>query len=139
MPLPLRPLSSATTMSKLARSAVSATEIVVTAELPGLKPEQVSIDLTGNVLTLKGEKREDLDEKGKNWHRIERSYGTFARSFQLQLVMAFPPERLGVMVPHAQTVVMCQKEVQRGADGYVTRIDNIPMLTTMAEAVEALG
>jgi hypothetical protein len=62
-----------------------------------------------------------------------------ARSFQLQLVMAFPPERLGVMVPHAQTVVMCQKEVQRGADGYVTRIDNIPMLTTMAEAVEALG
>jgi hypothetical protein len=61
-----------------------------------------------------------------------------ARSFQLQLVMAFPPERLGVMVPHAQTVIMCQKEVQRDADGYVTRIDNIPLLTTMAEAMDAL-
>jgi len=61
-----------------------------------------------------------------------------ARSFQLQLVMAFPPERLGVMVPHAQTVIMCQKEVERDADGYVTRIDNIPHLTTMAEALDAL-
>lgn len=61
-----------------------------------------------------------------------------ARSFQLQLVMAFPPERLGVMVPHAQTVVMCQKEVERDKDGYVTNITNIPLLTTMSEAMEAL-
>ena len=62
-----------------------------------------------------------------------------ARSFQLQLVMAFPPERLGVMVPHAETVVMCQKEVERDAQGYVTSITNIPLLTTMAEAMEALS
>jgi len=61
-----------------------------------------------------------------------------AKVFQLQLIMAFPPERLGVMVPHAQTVVICQKEVERDAEGYVTRIDNIPLLTTMAEAMEAL-
>ena len=53
--------------------------------------------------------------------------------------MAFPPERLGVMVPHAQTVVMCQKEVERDEKGYVTRINNIPLLTTMAEALEALS
>jgi uncharacterized protein YPO0396 len=62
-----------------------------------------------------------------------------ARNFQLQIVMAFPPERLGVMVPHAQTVVMCQKEVERDAEGYVTRITNIPLLTTMADAMEALS
>jgi hypothetical protein len=61
-----------------------------------------------------------------------------ARTFQLQLVMAFPPERLGVMVPHAQTVIMCQKQVLRDAQGYVTRIDNIPLITTMADAMEAL-
>ncbi len=61
-----------------------------------------------------------------------------ARSFQLQLIMAFPPERLGVMVPHAQTVVMCQKHTQWDAEGYVTHIDNLPLLTTMAEALEAL-
>ena len=53
--------------------------------------------------------------------------------------MAFPPERLGVMVPHAQTVVMCQKEVARDAEGYVTGITNIPLVTTMAEALEALS
>ena len=62
-----------------------------------------------------------------------------AKTFQLQLVMAFPPERLGVMVPHAQTVVMCQKNVERDAQGYVTRIDNLPLLTTMTEALEALA
>lgn len=61
-----------------------------------------------------------------------------AKSFQLQLVMAFPPERLGVMVPHAQTVVMCQKNVQRDREGYVTGITNVPMLATVAEAMEAL-
>ena len=61
-----------------------------------------------------------------------------AHSFQLQLVMAFPPERLGVMVPHAQTVIMCMKDVERDADGYVTSIANIPLLATMAEAMEAL-
>lgn len=62
-----------------------------------------------------------------------------ARSFQLQLIMAFPPERLGVMVPHAQTVIMCQKETERDDNGYVTRIENLPLLTTMAEAMDALS
>ena len=62
-----------------------------------------------------------------------------ADSFQLQLVMAFPPERLGVMVPHARTVVICQKEIERDAQGYVKNISNIPLITTMAEAMEALA
>jgi hypothetical protein len=53
--------------------------------------------------------------------------------------MAFPPERLGVMVPHSQTVVMCKKDVERDSAGYVTNITNIPLISTMAEAVEALS
>jgi len=64
---------------------------------------------------------------------------TLARNFQLQLVMAFPPERLGVMVPHSQTVVICKKEIERDRDGYVTSITNIPLLSTMAEALDALS
>jgi uncharacterized protein YPO0396 len=64
---------------------------------------------------------------------------TLARNFQLQLVMAFPPERLGVMVPHSQTVVMCKKDIERDHDGYVTGITNIPLLSTMAEAMDALS
>jgi len=63
-----------------------------------------------------------------------------AHSFQLQLVMAFPPERLGVMVPYAQTVVVCRKHTESDPkDGYVTRIDNIPMIMTMPEAMDALA
>lgn len=62
-----------------------------------------------------------------------------AKLFQLQLVMAFPPEKLGVMVPHAQTVVMClPKEEERDSAHYVTKITNRAHLTTMAEALEAL-
>jgi hypothetical protein len=63
-----------------------------------------------------------------------------ADSFQLQLVMAFPPERLGVMVPYAQTVVVCRKHIESNSkDGYVTLIDNVPMIMTMPEAMDALA
>ncbi|MEN9574220.1 MAG: hypothetical protein RL514_2075 [Verrucomicrobiota bacterium] len=63
-----------------------------------------------------------------------------AQAFQLQLVMAFPPDKLGVMVPHAQTVVMClPKEEERDSAHYVTKITNRAHLTTMAEALEALA
>ena len=55
----------------------------VTAELPGLKPEEVDINLTGSVLTLRGEKKEEKDEKAKNWHRVERSFGSFVRTIQM--------------------------------------------------------
>lgn len=62
-----------------------------------------------------------------------------AKAFQLQLVMAFPPERLGVMVPHAQTVMMCLPKIEeRDAKGYVTKLTNTAVLATMAEALEAL-
>jgi hypothetical protein len=61
-----------------------------------------------------------------------------ARNFQLQLVMAFPIDRLGVMAPYADTVVVCRKEEQRGPDGYVTRVDNIPIILPPDQVMEAL-
>jgi HSP20 family protein len=58
--------------------------LVITAELPGFKREQVDISLDGEILTLKGERKFEKEEKdGKKYHRVERSYGTFVRSFQL--------------------------------------------------------
>lgn len=58
--------------------------LVITAELPGFKREQVEISLDGEILTLKGERKFEKEEKdGKKYHRVERSYGTFVRSFQL--------------------------------------------------------
>lgn len=61
-----------------------------------------------------------------------------ARNFQLQLVLAFPPEKLGVMAPYADTVIMCRKQEERDAAGYVTRIDNVPTLLTSEQVAESL-
>jgi HSP20 family protein len=58
-------------------------DIVVTAELPGVKQEEVDITIADDVLTLKGEKKEEKEVKEKNYHRIERSYGSFQRSISL--------------------------------------------------------
>lgn len=56
---------------------------LVRAELPGLDPDNVEITLTGDTLTIKGEKKEEKEEKTKSFHRVERSYGSFQRSVQL--------------------------------------------------------
>jgi len=58
-------------------------EIILKAELPGLKKEDVSIEVTGNSLTLSGERSFEKDVREENYHRIERSYGSFSRTFSL--------------------------------------------------------
>ena len=56
---------------------------VIKAELPGVNKENVKITLHDGVLTLKGEKKQEKEEKDTNYHRVERSYGSFERSFTL--------------------------------------------------------
>ncbi len=58
-------------------------EIVLEAELPGMSPENVSISIENNVLTLHGERKFEKKDEGDNFHRVERSYGSFTRSFTL--------------------------------------------------------
>lgn len=55
----------------------------VTAELPGLDENDLDVSLVGDVLTIKGEKREEKEEKEKEFHLKERRYGQFRRSFKL--------------------------------------------------------
>lgn len=57
--------------------------VVVQASLPGVKPEDIDISVTGGVLTLKGESRADHEEKTENFYRRERRHGTFVRQFTL--------------------------------------------------------
>jgi len=57
--------------------------VVVTAELPGVNQDEVNISVINNVLTLKGEKKEEKEIKKENYHRIERNYGSFQRSVSL--------------------------------------------------------
>jgi HSP20 family protein len=62
-------------------------EIVVKAEVPGIEKDQIELSLENNVLTLKGERRFEKDAKEENFHRIERSYGSFNRSFTIPAVV----------------------------------------------------
>ena len=59
--------------------------VVVTAEIPGVEQKDINVSLQDQVLTIKGEKRQEKEEKDKNYHFSERSYGAFQRSFQLPL------------------------------------------------------
>jgi HSP20 family protein len=58
-------------------------DIVVKAEVPGMDPKDVEISLSNGVLTIKGEKKHEREEKEEDYHLIERSYGAFTRSVQL--------------------------------------------------------
>jgi HSP20 family protein len=58
-------------------------EIEITAELPGLEEKDVQVNLADNVLTIRGEKKGEKEEKNKDYRRIERSYGSFSRSIEL--------------------------------------------------------
>lgn len=55
----------------------------VTAEVPGLKPEEIEVNLSGDVLTLRGEKKEEREETKGDYHLVERRFGSFQRSFRL--------------------------------------------------------
>jgi len=54
-------------------------EVKVSAELPGLDEKDVSVDMDDEAVTIRGEKKEEKEEKGKNWHTREQSYGSFYR------------------------------------------------------------
>jgi len=58
-------------------------EIEITAELPGLEEKDVQINVADNLLTIRGEKKAEKEEKDKNYRLVERSYGAFERSLQL--------------------------------------------------------
>ena len=58
-------------------------EIVVTAELPGVKEEDIEVKIEDNTLSIKGERKLESEVKEENYHRIERAYGSFHRSFSL--------------------------------------------------------
>ena len=58
-------------------------ELVVEAELPGLEKGDIEVNVDDGVLTLKGERKLSKETKEENYHRVERSYGTFTRSFTL--------------------------------------------------------
>jgi HSP20 family protein len=55
----------------------------VRMDVPGVNPEEINIEVTGNTLRVSGERKEEKEEKGKTYHRVERRSGSFARSLTL--------------------------------------------------------
>ena len=74
-------------VSRLPSPKVDITEtpsaLVIAAELPGMTENDIDVTLNDNVLTIRGEKKEEKEEKDTNRHLVERSYGSFQRAFQL--------------------------------------------------------
>jgi HSP20 family protein len=94
-------------------------EIVLRAELPGLKREDIDIRVENNTLTLRGERKRDSEVKQESYHRVERSYGAFSRSFSLpntvnteKVAAAFTDGVLTITLPMREEAKPRQIQVQ---------------------------
>lgn len=67
-------------------------ELVLKADVPDVKPEDIEVNFENGTLTLKGKREFEKKEEGKGYHRIERNYGTFVRAFSLPETI--DPEKL---------------------------------------------
>jgi HSP20 family protein len=99
-------------------------ELVLTAELPGMKPEDVDVQLENNILTVRGQKHEERKEDDENRRFLlwERSYGSFERSFTLPrtvrgdgIAAEFEDGLLRVRLPKAPEARSRRIEITRGA------------------------
>lgn len=94
-------------------------DVVLHAELPGMKPEEIDIELTGDLLTIRGERKVEHEEKTKHCVRTERTYGAFQRSFTLGLPIKqeaihahYRDGILEITLPKAEEVKPKQIQVQ---------------------------
>lgn len=83
----------------------------IEAEMPGVQKEDIALGVDEGVLTIRGERKQETEEQGKNYHRIERTYGSFSRSFNLgelidqeNIEASFENGILHVSLPKAQQV-----------------------------------
>jgi len=91
----------------------------VSVELPGMSEQDVDLSFEKNVLRIKGEKKADVEEKGKNFHRIERTYGSFYRAIPFsteiddsKIDAHFDKGVLNIWVPKAPTALREAKKIQ---------------------------
>ena len=91
----------------------------ITAELPGMSEKDVEVVMSGDTVTLKGEKREEKEQKDKNFYLSERSYGSFQRSFYIpdgvdrdKVAADFSKGVLTVTMPKTAKAVEQQKKIE---------------------------
>lgn len=112
-----------TNNAELAAPAVDLTEddktYKVTAELPGMDEKDIDVTVSGGALVIKGEKKEEKEEKDKNYYLSERSYGSFQRSFSLpegvdqdKIAANFAKGVLTVTLPKTADAQKTQKKIE---------------------------
>ena len=91
----------------------------ISAELPGLEAKDVEVSVSGDRLVLKGEKRQEQEEKNKNYYHSERSYGSFQRSFELpasvdrdKIAADFSKGVLTITLPKTASMQKQQKKIE---------------------------
>ncbi|WP_237213286.1 Hsp20/alpha crystallin family protein [Falsiroseomonas oryziterrae] len=94
-------------------------EFRITAELPGLDASNVELAVSGDVLTIKGEKKDEREEKTDNYHLSERRFGSFRRSFQLprgvnrdRVEASFDKGVLTVTLPKTEEAAAQQRKIE---------------------------
>ena len=93
-------------------------EFQITAELPGLDEKDIEVNVADDVLSIRGEKKEEREEKAKNYHLSERRYGSFQRTFQLpagidaeKIVASFQKGVLTVTLPKTPEAQKKEKKI----------------------------
>ena len=93
--------------------------LVLRADLPGLDKKDMHINVEDNRLTIRGERKSQSEEKDANFHRVERTYGTFTRSFTLpatvladQMEASYRDGVLEVVIPKAEEVKPREIEIK---------------------------
>lgn len=109
--------------SDIAMPAVDLTEddkaYKVTAELPGIDEKDIDVTVSGGLLIVKGEKKQEKEEKNKNYYLSERSYGAFQRAFSLpegvdedKIAANFSKGVLTVTLPKSAQAQKAQKKIE---------------------------
>jgi len=83
-------------------------KVTVKAEVPGLDPKELDISLVGDLLTIKGEKKSEREEKKENYHLVERSYGSFSRA--IRLPAAVDADKIEASYDQGVLTVTCPKK-----------------------------
>jgi HSP20 family protein len=86
----------------------TADKVEIKAEVPGIDPKEINITLTGDVLTIKGEKKSEREETKESYHLVERSYGSFSRS--LTLPAAVEVDQIDARYEKGVLTVTCPKK-----------------------------
>jgi len=90
----------------------------ITAELPGMSEKEIDLSISGDTLTIKGEKKEEKEDKNKNYYYSERSYGTFMRSIPLprqvetdKVSASFKKGVLAITLPKSAAAIESTKRI----------------------------